>query len=141
MKTETELFKKLKSHFTLPNHEFHKKYKKTLNKVTRDAYNNFWKNQVLEAGTNSTKIWDIVNKLLNRKDTKGSGSTFQKGTDSSGNPIYTKNPKEISNLFNDFFSSIGPNLAKKIKCNKDDFKNYLPVIPAECPTFTFQPIT
>ena len=44
-------------------------------------------------------------------------------------------------MFNNFFSSIGPNLAKKIKCNKDDFKNYLPVIPADCPTFSFQPVT
>ena len=118
-----------------------KKYKKILCKVTRDAYNNFWKNQVLEAGMNSKKIWDIVNKLLNRKDTKRGGTTFQKGSDPLGNPIYTNNPREISNLFNDFFSSVGPNLAKKIKCNKNEFKGYLPTIPDECPMFTFQPVT
>ena len=141
MKNKIKLFKKLKSRFDLANYELHKKYKKILNKVTRDAYNNFWKNQVQEAGTNSKKIWDIVNKLLNRKDSKGGSTTFHKGVDSLGNSIYTKDPKEISNLFNDFFSSIGPNLARKIKCKKDDFRKYLPPIPDNCPTFAFQPVT
>ena len=55
--------------------------------------------------------------------------------------IYTKDPKEISNLFNNFFSSIGPNLAKKIKCKKHEFKKYLPNIPDNCPTFAFQSVT
>ena len=138
MRHETKLFSKLKFKFTLELFNLHKQYKKLLTKVTRLAYNSFWTTQVLEAGTDSRKIWNIVNKLLNRKDEKEPGDSFYKGNDSLGHKIFTKDPKEISNLFNSFFSSIGPDLAKKIYCNRDEFKSFLPNIPTECPTFNFK---
>ncbi len=37
-----------------------------------------------------------------------------------------EDPEEIANKFNDYFINIGPNLAKKIKCNDNDaFEKYL----------------
>jgi hypothetical protein len=59
-------------------------------------------------------MWKTLNELLNKptKNTKLSKSFLESN---SSNTIIE--PEEIANKFNDYFTNIGPNLAKKIKCN------------------------
>ena len=68
-------------------------------------------------------MWKTLNELLN-KPAKNNKLTKTFVESNSSNII--EDPEEIANKFNDYFINIGPNLAKKIKCNDNDaFEKYL----------------
>ena len=68
------------------------------------------------------KTWQILNKTLSRKKVDNMlPDTFI----NNGNEL--SNPKEIANVFNEYFSKIGSNLASNINCTEDSqsYKVYL----------------
>ena len=68
------------------------------------------------------KTWQILNKTLSRKKADNMlPDTFI----NNGNEL--SNPKEIANVFNEYFSKIGSNLASNINCTEDSqsYKVYL----------------
>ncbi|CAB4026300.1 Hypothetical predicted protein, partial [Paramuricea clavata] len=66
------------------------------------------------------KTWDTIKELIKKKPHRS-----QLPTSFLCNNKYINNPKEIANNFNEFFSNIGPNLAKQFDKNSNDFKKYL----------------
>jgi len=51
-----------------------------------------------------------------------------------------RNSNEISNAFNEHFSTVGPRLAREISLTSDDESIYLNDTPENCNNFYFRPI-
>ena len=68
-------------------------------------------------------VWKTINEILNKKvKTKELPRTFFDTSTSNT----TKNPVTIANKFNEYFTNIGPNLARNIKNSSEtNFKKYL----------------
>ena len=99
----------------------YKQYKNKLTSILRLAEKHFYCNK-LELCKNYTKqTWKILNDITRRKLKK---DKCQKEFRSNGKLI--TDTKLISNKFNDFFTNVGPNLAKKIrKVNDVAFTEYM----------------
>ena len=57
------------------------------------------------------------------------------------NNISICNSNEISNTFNEHFSTIGPRLAREIPSTSDEVSTYLNNFPKNCNKFSFRPTT
>ena len=66
--------------------------------------------------------WADINSLINnkRKDFKRISSIIHPDS-----KVPTTDRSEISNIFNNFFSSVGPNLASKLPSTNREFTNYM----------------
>ncbi|XP_028419082.1 uncharacterized protein LOC114544722 [Dendronephthya gigantea] len=79
--------------------ENYKIYRNNIKKALRKAENKHNSNEVQQHKDNPRSIWKIINRLVPSK--------------SQERQIYTKDHKSIANEFNQFFSSVGENAAKK----------------------------
>ena len=70
---------------------------------------------------NMKKTWEGINELLNRQRNRKQVSTLQRPNNSGA----TQNPAEITNIFNHYFASIGPRLARNIPSPRKNFQDYL----------------
>ena len=70
---------------------------------------------------NMKKTWEGINELLNRQRNRKQVSTLQRPNNSG----VTQNPAEITNIFNHYFASIGPRLARNIPSPRKNFQDYL----------------
>ena len=72
--------------------------------------------------TNMKNTWAGINSLINnkRKDLKRISSIIHPDSKAP-----TNNGSEISNIFNNFFSSVGPNLASKLPSTNREFTDYM----------------
>ena len=73
------------------------------------AKQNYFSNYFLENKSNITNIWQGIKSLINSKLNKQSKSFTLEH-----NNCIISNPLEISEIFNEYFVNVGPNLAKKI---------------------------
>ena len=90
----------------------------TLQKIQEQIESHLEK-KLEDAKSNTHATWKILNEVLNRKKPRPQLNTIFK---SDGQEI--SDPVEVANWFCSYFSSIGPNLAKKIKpppCSHKDF--------------------
>ena len=78
--------------------------------MTKHAKSNFIKDNLNEYQNDSKKFWKSLSDILPSKSTKNLQKIFLK--DSSNNQII--DDKIAANMMNDFFTSIGPNLAKNM---------------------------
>ena len=92
----------------------YKLYKNKLTKILRIAEKTYYCDKLQKFKNNTKQTWKILNDITRRKI---KSSKCQKEFMSDGKLI-TDN-KTISNKFNDFFASIGPKLASKIKTKGD----------------------
>ena len=117
------LFKQLKK-LKLKNKntdEVHKKYKyynDTINKLKikckRDYYQNYFNNNA----SNSKKIWNGINRLLNR-GRKKQGTIFLEENGLISDPL------KVANKFNDYYLNIADKLCEKIPKRNNKFQDYL----------------
>ena len=72
--------------------------------------------------TNMKNTWAGINSLINnkRRDFKRISSIIHPVS-----KVPTNDCNEISNIFNDFFSSVGPNLASKLPSTNREFTDYM----------------
>ena len=102
----------------------YKVYKKVLKKVIRLAKNMFYNNKLKEAGPDTRRIWSILNEVIDRKQCrKKIPGSFKMG----GKTVTNK--KEIANAFNDYFASIGKEMADA-QPNVPGFDEYLKITEA-----------
>ena len=83
------------------------------------AKRRYYEKKLEDAKSNTHATWKILNEVLNRKKPRPQLNTIFK---SDGQEI--SDPVEVANRFCSYFSSIGPNLAKKIQpppCSHKDF--------------------
>ncbi|XP_028408826.1 uncharacterized protein LOC114531415 [Dendronephthya gigantea] len=113
-----------KSFLKIPNEknkQTYISYKNKLNHIIRLAKQTYYE-KLIKHKQNSKMIWKTLNELLNKpKKNTAVSKTF---VDSSSNIIHDR--KEIADKFNDYFTNIRPNLAKKIQQNDNNsFDKYL----------------
>ena len=86
----------------------------------RLARRRYYEKKLENAKSNTHVTWKILNKVLNRKKSRPQLNTIFKSAE--GQEI--SDPVRVANRFCSYFSSIGPNLAKKIQrppCSHEDF--------------------
>ena len=115
IRTKSKLYKKYLRNRSKVNEDNYKTYNKLLKQAIKNAQKNFYQNKFTYANGNIKKNWDVINEILNRKKDKQSTKT---NSFLHNNKEITDN-KEIANQFNNFFATVGKNLADKIpKSNK-----------------------
>ena len=97
----------------------YKKYKKILESCIRRLKHRHYTNLIGVAGADSRKLWSIMNEVIDRKQTKHMfpSDFVDKGKTISGD-------KNIANSFNNYFTSIGEDMANSIP-NTDGFEKHL----------------
>jgi hypothetical protein len=93
----------------------------------------FYQNKIKEEKQNLKVMWDIFGKVINPQKIKRPNNINAlqiKETKKVNNKIIVNNKKitddqEIANTINNFFSTVGPNLAKKHNPKPNEYKKYL----------------
>ena len=101
----------------------YKTYKSILKRVINEARNSYYAEKIAKAGTASRQLWQIVNEVVDRKQTQHKmPDTFTV----NGKTISSK--KEIANEFNRYFASIGTDMASQLP-TVDGYEEYLNLHP------------
>ena len=87
-------------------------------KITKEAY---YKNYFQENRKNSQALWSDINEIIYSK--KSSKTIPPSSISVEGRTI--SDPQNIAVIFNNFFTSIGKNIQKKIFQTKKNFSNFL----------------
>jgi hypothetical protein len=84
------------------------KYKNKLVTIIREAEKSYYANKLAEVKDNLSKTWKVMNEMCGRN------SLQKQITKIRVNDETIDDPKQIANKFNEYFTNIGPNLAKSI---------------------------
>ena len=108
------------------------KYKRTRNQVNiklRNAKTNYYSSKIFNQKYNPKKAWRSINNLLGKqnKNSKINELILE------GNTL--NNPKDITQGFNTYFSSIGPDLASQIPTSNCKFYTYVKKATSEFAAF------
>ena len=109
IKTKNKLYKKSLMIRCCHNQITYKIYRNKLKHILIKEEKKYYANLLKSNKSNMKKTWSILKEIVN----KGKQSQIQSKFKVSDNSI-TTNKTLISDKFNDFFTSIGPSLAKKI---------------------------
>ena len=98
-------------------------YKKLRNEITTDKRTNkkkYYTSYFEQNKLKSAEIWKGIRSLVNIKNSK---SSTIKLVDENNN--FVSDPKIISNVFNHYFSTIGPGIEQRIPNVPGNFRDYL----------------
>ena len=112
-------------------------YKRIRNRVNielKNAKKEYYSTRIADEGTNPKKAWKTVNDLLGRKNKQTVVNELKLGDNG------LTNPKDIAEVFNDYFANIGQNLASN-QTDNTNFKFEAYVKKAESEFTAFQPVT
>ena len=100
-------------------------FKKTYYKTRRVAKRSFYNERFAEVKHNSKNTWGLINSLIKNKATNNDIKEIIQ----NGETI--TDPNKISEIFNNFFASVGDTEAKNIPQNDTDPLSYLRGLPPE----------
>lgn len=92
-------------------------YRNFLNKLLKQTKNNYYINKIATAKNDSKKIWKIMNEAANVTKSKNK----IKNIISENNDILTHST-DIADSFNDYFSTIGEKMRKRVKRTNRTYK-------------------
>ena len=95
-------------------HEENRQFKNRVSNILRDARNNYLKNMFHRFKNDSSKTWKLINNLLS-KNVKNKNIKLI-----LHNNISYESEKDLANLFNNYFCSIGADLDKDIPSSSND---------------------
>lgn len=101
------------------NCDKYKKYRNLLDLLIKKARYSFYENKIVKNVNNSRVFWSVTNEFLNNKKVSKTLPASLIGK----NNVVINDDLSIANAFNDFFSSVGENLASKIK-NKSNHVHF-----------------
>lgn len=97
----------------------YKSYKNKLNTILRNTEKQFYKEQLYSNQCDTKRTWNIINNLLKRdKKSVLTEKLFHNGQ-------YIVDTKNISNIFNNYFSNVGENLASQIENVNVDHMHFM----------------
>jgi hypothetical protein len=102
------------------NETKYKLYRNKLTHVIRKTKKMYFEKKFQTCKSDIKKTWDTIKELIRKEKHKP-----QLPTSFLHDKKYTNNPTEIANNFNEFFSNIGPNLAKQFDKHSSNLKQYL----------------
>ena len=110
IKKKNKLYKQYLSNPSSQKEEKYKTYKNKLNHSLRIAKRLYYDKRLNESKFNMRATWRLLNEVLNNKKLRPKpNSVFKVGDQEISDPM------EIANRFCQYFSNIGPNLAKRIQ--------------------------
>ena len=114
------LYKKFTTNPSTKNRDTYKSYKNLLSKIIKTAKGMHYCSQLESSKHDIKNTWKILNEVLKRENNK---------TRISNSFIIDDNeicdPNKIVHKFCNFFTNVGPNLAKKIPQTNKGFEDYL----------------
>ena len=119
-KTKDKLYKRYQKCPTTETKRDYCAYKNIFTTLKRKAEKNYLATKFEQANGNLKETWKIIKDVINKKQTDSLITDSFKFE----NKIITS-PEDISNKFNDFFVTIGPNLDAKIDPSRVNFKTFL----------------
>ena len=117
--TKNKLYKKSLKHPTAFNKTEYSKYRNKLNSLIKKQQKKYYGCLIKDNKNNLSKTWDIIKSVIGRNKTAMKSNKFVH----NNNEIFDN--FDIANHFNDFFTNIGPNLAKKIPHCSKKFDSFL----------------
>ena len=105
---------------TIVNIDKYKIYTSIYNNTIRKAKQNYYNDKFIESSQNLRKTWNLIREVIGRKKNKVNIPDYFKN---NGKTI--TGYLNIAEGFNDFFSSIGPELANKIPSSDVHFSKFL----------------
>ena len=99
-------------------------YRNTLNKSLRVAKEQYYMQKCIDFKNNTTKLWRMINRIISKENDKTNCVEYLK----IENILYY-DTKIITEEFGKFFSSVGKNLAHRIKPSKTNIEDYIERIP------------
>jgi len=119
IKKKSTLYKKFLKSRTQAALNKYKIYRNKLTAVLRKAEKCYYASKLEAAKHNLQKTWKVINTIILRKKAEtGIPSVIQ-------NNQTVNDPKEMADIFNNFFANIGQDLAKKIPKVDANFRDYL----------------
>ncbi len=100
----------------------YKMYKKILYKVCREAEANYFSSLLIDTKNSVKKLWDILGPMIKPDKSRKNKNFINKLV--FGDKVITDDTS-IANTFNEYFVSIGHNLASQIPPNAKHYKDYL----------------
>ena len=116
--TRNQLYKLSLRKPTLLNKNNYKKYRNKLTTLIRLSRKLYYSNKLAQNKGDLNKVWKTINDLIKNKK-KNHPETITK------NGIEIKDPIEIAQTFNEYFTNIGPELASSIDSNVGHFTEYV----------------
>ena len=114
----------------------YKNYRNTLTRLKRWCKWKYYQDKCAEFRSNTKALWGVINKLADLEKDKSCIISSIKDGDISYN-----NPKQIANVLNDHFSSVGKRYANSIKTSKKSIRDYLNVISRNTKSMFWAPAT
>ena len=116
---KNKLYVVSKKHNTIYNTNRYLDFKRSLRNAMYLAEKRYYNDLIESYKGNSKKTWDTIKTVINHQKKSGTYPEF------FFNGCIISEPKMIANKFNDYFSNIGSNLAKKIPSTSCSFHNFL----------------
>ena len=113
----------------------YRKLQNRINNKVKTTKASYYHNSFIQSEGNARRTWNTINNLMSRRQ----GDQIVK--DVKVNDISICNSNEISNAFNEHFSTIGPRLAREIPLTSDEESIYLKNITENYNKFCFRPTT
>ena len=114
------LYRRFLSNPTSTREIGYKNYKNKLSSTLRAAKRNYYEKKFEECKSNMKSTWRLLNEIINKRKSRNSvQSSFV-----IDNKEIT-DPMEIANHFCEFFTNIGPSLAKMIPPSTSSFRSFL----------------
>jgi hypothetical protein len=121
IKSKNAKYRILKKEFSEDRKMKYKTYKKQLDSVIRLSKNMYYKSKIEHAGKDGRALWNIINEVIDRKQSKHSiPETFQ------GKTTDIKGFEAIASEFNSYFASIGSKMASTIP-ETSGFEKYVEI--------------
>ena len=121
IKRKNVLYKRYLINSTLEHELSYKRYKNKLNHSLRIAKSLYYAKKLENVKSNTKATWQVLKEVINKKRSKPklpSSFKLDEITEIS-------DPVEIANRFCNYFSNIGPNLAKNIQSSPNSHRNFL----------------
>jgi hypothetical protein len=116
---KNKLYIKFKRNPNSDNLSQYKLYKSKLNRVMRNHEREYYNTKIYRLRDNIKKTWSVIKSIINKNKNIKLNKKFLV------NDVLTEDSGIISNKFNDFFTSIGPDLARKISVIDKNATDYI----------------
>ena len=129
-KRKQKLYERFLKHKTYRNEKIYKTYKNIFEKIKKLSKKLYYSNLLNESLSNSKKTWDTMKEIIGKRKT--SSNKLPSQLNYKNEQLSEKS--KIAESFNDFFASVGSDLASTIPPSSKNFESYLDKCEVSMPT-------
>ena len=120
IRKKNSLYKRFLAKPTSYRENLYKSYKNKLTHSLRVAKRLYYNKKLYEYKSNAKSTWKLLNDLINRKKSKCKLPSYFKSNEEE-----ILNPTHVANRFCEYFTNIGPDLAKSIPASDKSHRSFL----------------